>query len=167
MVGWTLSIPDVLNLDLGVRTVQVAGQAVRGTSANTWRTDEWFLKAKAAPEGSLDRIGKWAVFGVARGWSQGREGMGYAIETIRHPGRQWHRSVPLSEIADQLGNLFWFAKQHPEWQFLMTPIGAGLSGWPAEEMARTLRQTVFDWGVMPDGVVIPDDLYEGVNWRET
>ena len=75
-----------------------AGLAVRGTSANTWRTDEWFLKAMRAPVGSPDRIGKWAVFGVARGWSQGREGMGYAIETIRHPGREWHRSVPLAEI---------------------------------------------------------------------
>lgn len=146
-----------------------AGLAVRGTSANTWRTDEWFLKAMRAPVGSLDRVGKWAVFGVARGWSQGREGMGYAIETIRHPGRKWHRSVPWEEIAAQLWKLFDHAAAHPQWEYLATPIGAGLAGWSATEMAKTwngVRQ-LYDNGRLPTNLIVPPDLYEGVNWRET
>lgn len=148
-----------------------AGLAVRGTSANTWRTDEWFLRAMRAPVGSPDRIGKWAVFGVARGWSQGREGMGYAIETIRHPGHK--RSTPLREIEDQLVDLFLFADKHPEWEFLMTPVGAGLAGWTPEEMAHTLARAVDRHdcisraGYARPNVVIPPDLYEGINWRET
>lgn len=148
-----------------------AGLACRGTSANTWRADEWFLRAMRSPVSSPDRIGQWAVYGVARGWQQGREGMSYAIETIRRPGEK--RSIPLSEIEDQLLDLFLFADKHPEWDFLMTPVGAGLSGWTAEEMAHTLARAVDRHDCIPragfarPNVVIPDDLYEGVNWRET
>lgn len=144
-----------------------AGLAVRGTAANTWRVDPWFRRAMVAPVGSPDRIGKWAVFGVARGWSQGREGMGYAIETIRHPGRAWHRSVPLREIEDQLVDLFEWAVDHAGWECLMTPVGAGLSGWTPEDMAATLAAAVRRWDGLPPNVVAPPDLYEGINWRET
>ncbi len=149
----------------GFHGAGAAGYACRGDAANTWRTDPWFLKAMKAPVGSPDRIGKWAVYGVGRGWQKGREGMSYAIQTIERPGMK--RSTPLKEIEDQLGELFQFADDHPEWTFLMTPIGAGLSGWTAGEMAETLRRAIQAWGLVPFNVKIPDNLYEGVNWRQT
>ncbi len=118
-----------------------------------------------SPVGSPNRVGKWAVYGVGRGWQQGREGMSYAIQTIEKPGLK--RSTPLSTIVDQLIDLFKFATLHPEWTFLMTPIGAGLSGWTADEMATTMGNAVYAWGDVPSNVRIPDNLYEGVNWRQT
>ncbi len=146
---------------------------MRGTSANTWRTDEAFLRAMRSPVGSPDRVGRWATYGIARGWQQGYEGMSYAIETIRRPGER--RSTPLREIEGQLLDLFCFADNHRQWDFLMTPIGAGLSGWTAEEMAHTLARAVgrhdallsANDGYRRPNVVIPDDLYGDVNWRET
>lgn len=148
----------------GFHGAGAAGLAMRGTAANTWRTDVAFHRAMRAPVGHPDRIGKWAVFGVARGWQQGREGMSYAIQTIERPG--WKRSTPLRDIEDQLVGLFGFATQHPEWRFLMTPIGVGLSGWRAEEMAETLARAIGRLAPLPN-VVIPPDLYDSTHWTQT
>lgn len=149
----------------GFHGAGAAGLACRGDAANTWRDDPWFLKAMKAPVGSPDRVGKWAVYGVGRGWQQGREGMSYAIQTIERPGLK--RSTPLADIEEQLGELFRFADEHSEWTFLMTPIGAGLSGYTAREMAGVLFNTPGYGGYLPENVIAPDDLYEGVNWRQT
>ena len=143
----------------------LAGLACRGTAANTWRTDEWFLRAMKAPVGSQDRIGKWAVYGVGRGWQRGREGMSYAIQTIERPGLK--RSTPLMDIEDQLVDLFEYAVDYAGFRFLMTPIGAGLSGWTAAEMEATLADAIKRWGQIPSNVVIPPDLYGTVQWKDT
>lgn len=149
----------------GFHGAGAAGHAMRGTSANTWRTDEAFLRAMKAPEGHHDRIGKWAVYGVGRGWQQGREGMSYAIQTIERPGLK--RSTPLKDIEDQLIELWGFAEQHKGWSFLMTPIGSGLSGWTAAEMNETLGRAIHGWGYVPDNVVIPENLYGGgLHWTQ-
>lgn len=133
-----------------------AGLAVRGTAANTWRTDPWVAKARAAPVGHPDRVGKWAVWGVARGWSQGREGMGYAIQTIERPGLK--RSTPLSEIQKQMEGLLAFAASHTEWRFLMTPVGTNLAGYTSEEMLLTWATALARHGGLPLNV-IARDLY--------
>ena len=149
----------------GFHGAGAAGYAMRGTAANTWRTDKAFLRAMQAPVGHPDRIGRWAVYGIARGWQQGYHGASYAIQTIQRPGEK--RSTPLREIEAQITDLFWWAEKHPDNEVLFTPIGAGLSGWTAEEMAATLASALQYRGTPPRNVVIPDDLYEGVNWRET
>lgn len=154
----------------GFHGAGAAGFACRGDTSNTWRDDEWFLKAMKAPVGSSDRVGKWAVYGIGRGWQQGHEGMSYAIQTIERPGLK--RSTLLEDIEQQVVGLFAFALEHPEWIFLMTPIGAGLSGYTATEMATTLKRATIQWGFrfhggIPINVVAPTDLYEGINWRQT
>lgn len=133
-----------------------AGLACRGEARNTWRTDPWFLKAMASPVGSPDRVGLWAVYGVARGWQKGREGMSYAVMTVTRPGAR--RSVPLAEITTQLRDLVAFAILHPYWRFLMTPIGAGLAGYSGAEMLGALGAAL--GGEAPPGnLVVPADLY--------
>ena len=131
-----------------------AGLACRGTSQNTWRTDPWFLAAKDSPVGSPMRIGKWAVYGVSRGFQVGREGMSYAIETIRRPGMK--RSTPLAEIEQQFYELAAFARSHPEWEFLMTPVGVGLAGYTVEDL-RPIWERVRVQN--PANIIAPDDLY--------
>lgn len=151
----------------GFHGAGAAGYAMRGTAANTWRTDEAFLRAMRAPVGHPDRIGRWAVYGIGRGWQQGREGMSYAIQTIERPGMK--RSTPLADIEDQIVDLFRFAVEHWRWRFLMTPIGAGLSGWSAAEMNDTLARAAARWETSPPAnVIIPPDLYgPSLTWQET
>jgi hypothetical protein len=139
-----------------------AGMAFRGVSENTWREDQAFLKAMKSPVGSPFRIGQWAVFGVARGFQEGKEGKSYAIQTIERPGQR--RSTPLSEIKKQLLELAEFARLHTEYQFHMTPVGAGLAGWKKEEMKVIWEEVK---GQMPENVVYPNDLYEEVEIKNT
>ncbi len=147
-----------------------AGAACRGDKANTnWRTDPWVQQAMRAEVGSPDRVGPWAVFGVARGWSKGKIGMGYAIETIIAPGLK--RSVPLWDIQVQIENLIDFCYENPKWTFLFTEIGAGLAGYTKDEMGETLQLALqtkecfdeFDNFYGPRNFIIPIDLY-GWNW---
>jgi hypothetical protein len=150
----------------GFHGAGAAGYAMRGTSSNTWRTDEAFLKAMRAPIGHPDRVGKWAVYGVGRGFQRGREGMSYAIQTIERAG--WKRSTPLDEIQGQIVELCSFCRAHPEWTFLFTPIGAGLSGWTEDEMRVTLGEALVKAGGCPPNLIIPPDIYgERTDWRVT
>lgn len=142
----------------GFHGAGAAGLAMRGTSSNTWRTDEVFLKAMRAPEGHPDRIGKWAVYGVGRGWMKGKEGMSYAIQTIERPGQK--RSTPLGEIKKQFIELIAFCRLYNKWTFLMSPVGAGLSGYTPFEMHETLFSALEEAGGCPHNLVIPIDLYD-------
>ena len=146
----------------GFHGAGAAGLACRGVSENTWREDQWFLKAMKSPVGSKERIGQWAVFGVARGFQEGREGMSYAIQTIKRPG--WKRSTPLSEIKEQLIEMGEYARLHSDLKFHMTPVGAGLAGWTNAEMKK-IWDEVKD--KMPENVVYPQDLYEEVTIHNT
>lgn len=121
----------------GFHGAGAAGYACRGTAQNTWREDPWFQKAMDAPVGSPERIGKWAVYGKARGLQVGREGKSYAIETIQRAGQK--RSTSLQEIARQLEFLWERAWELPSYEFLITPLGEGLAGYSKEEMAEVWK----------------------------
>ena len=111
-----------------------AGWVCRGDSLNNWRTDSWFQAAMRAAVGSKDRIGKRAVFGIARGFQEGTEGCSYAIQTVTRPGQR--RSVSLEEIYKQLVELWDFAKQHPE----ICRLHQGRDGWVVESFAERVRE---------------------------
>jgi hypothetical protein len=134
-----------------------AGMAMRGEAKNTWRNDPAFLRAKSVPPGHADRIGKWAVYGVARGFQKGREGMSYAIETIVRPGQL--RSTPLSAIKAQFGELLAFAKANPQYEILMTPVGCGYAGYTASEMKIIWDEAVAQAGGLPENVKNTEGLY--------
>lgn len=125
-----------------------AGQACRGDSANTWRSDAWFLKAMRSPVGSPDRIGLWAVYGVARGFQRGRSGMSYAVQTIERPGQK--RSTSRRDIYYQLVELWAFARANPSLRLLITPLGQGYSGYTPAEMAQV-------WDYLIDQHGLPDN----------
>lgn len=133
----------------GFHGAGAAGYAMRGDARNNWRQDEAFRKAMQSPVGSLDRNGKWAEFGKARGYQVGREGRSYAIETIKRPGRK--RSTSRREICKQFIQLWKAAKVRPDLTFLMTPVGCGYSGYTPTEM-----QEVIDWVISKYG--LPDNI---------
>ncbi len=142
-----------------------AGFAMRGKKAirNTpdyvnWRDDGAFLAAKAAPIGSSLKKGMWAIYGVPRAFQKGNEGMSYAIETILHPGKKWYKSVSRREIYYQLVSLWEFAETHQEFEFLMTPVGAGYSGWSRKEMNEVLWELISRKG-LPENIKNTTHLY--------
>ena len=107
-----------------------AGLACRGDHRNNWRTDQWFLDAMACRN---DRIGHWAMFGVARGIQSGRCGSSYAIQTVVKPGMK--RSISRREIYAQLIELWQWLAANPDWEAIITPIGEGYAGYDAAEMS--------------------------------
>lgn len=133
----------------GFHGAGAAGLACRGDSRNNWRSDEWFLLAKRSPVGSPARIGKWAVFGVARGFQEGSEGKSYAIETIVRPG--WKRSIPLSDIFMQLFRFIQFVKIYPEYEFLVAKFGCHYAGYTVAEIAGLFVE-ISD---IPNNVILP------------
>jgi hypothetical protein len=135
-----------------------AGMAFRGEPRNGWREDTAFLRAMKAPVGSPDRIGNWAVFGVVRGFQEGKNGKSYAIQTIVKPGLK--RSTPLSQIKSQFVELFNFARQNKDLEFLMTPVGAGLAGYSNEEVGAVWEEAIREHGPVPSNIVVPADLYK-------
>lgn len=116
----------------GFHGAGAAGLACRGDARNNWREDEWFLKAMRSPPGSPDRVGKWAVLGVAEGYQEGREGKSFSVVTIAYPGQP--RSIGRWQIYLQLIELWRFAIDHPWLTFLVTRLGEGNAGYTREEM---------------------------------
>lgn len=134
----------------GFHGAGAAGYACRGDARNNWRQDAWFLKAMDSSPNSPHRIGKWAVYGIARGFQHGREGASYAVQTIERPGLK--RSTTRREIYSQLLDLWTFARISTHLSFLLTPLGESYSGWTHEEMAEVWRflEEKHGW---PDNVV--------------
>jgi uncharacterized protein (DUF433 family) len=129
----------------GFHGAGAAGLACRGDAGHGWRLDKWFRKAMEAPVGSPDRIGKWAVFGVAEGFQQGKEGASYGIVTITKPGEK--RSVPLVDIYDQLVELWKWADENPEKHLVIAPIGERYAGYTQEEMNTLWNKLLKDKGI--------------------
>lgn len=135
--------------ETGFHGAGASGFACRNDSRNTWRTDQWFLKAMKAPIGSPDRIGKWAIYGVAKGFQIGKIGKSYAIITIKKPGLK--RSVSLDFIEKQIQELYLFAEKNPELEFLVTKIGCQLAGYDISEIKTLFLKQV----KTPNNIILP------------
>jgi hypothetical protein len=122
----------------GIHGAGAAGIAFRGDMGAEWSGDAAVQRAMAAPVGHPDRIGRWAVFGVARGFQVGHEGKSYAIQTLEIPG--FLRRTSLQEIYQQLSGLCAFAVRHPEWSFIVPPIGEGHAGYTPSETQQVWRK---------------------------
>jgi len=129
-----------------------AGLAMRNDARNTWRTDDKFQLAMKAPVGHADRIGHWAIFGVGRGHQVGLNGESYAIATVTKAGAK--RSRTLSEIREQLEELFSWACENQDKIIYCAINGGGLNGYTKEEIASAYPTHV------PNNVLIPEDIYD-------
>ena len=69
-------------------------------------------------------------FGAVYGRGQGLQGQSYAI-----PTKDFRiETLPLSEIAKYVQKFIEFAINHPDLEFLVTPIGTGLAGYSVEQI---------------------------------
>lgn len=72
-------------------------------------------------------------FGAVMGQGVGLQGRSYAIPTM-HGGPE--------SIQPYVDDFIVFAKQHPELTFLVTPIGCGIAGFHAREIAPLFASAI-------------------------
>lgn len=104
----------------------------------------------------------------------GRHGKGAALHALKHCGAVYGQgvglqgnsyavptkderlvSLPLSVINRYVGEFLWFAEQHPELVFEVTPIGCGLAGYQPCHVAPM-------FAVVPANVILPDAFLEAL-----
>ena len=114
----------------GFHGAGAAGYASFGISGNVWRK----FKYDQLPDGWK---GRWNVKGVARGLQEGKFGKSYGIVTVTKPGAK--RSVPLTEIKEQVAELYRFAQNEGKHYTFFVAQGANntnLNGYSAAEMVE-------------------------------
>lgn len=73
-------------------------------------------------------------YGAIQGQARGLQGNSYAIVT--KDLSKGMRSISIAEIYQQVYEFNHFARLHPEYEFIVSPIGCNLAGYTAEEMAK-------------------------------
>lgn len=118
-----------------------AGYAMLGIKGNQWRTTlipGTNMTMATAPNGTK---GLLAVKGVSRGLMIGTKGASYGIQTVTKPGAR--RSIPLSDIKNQLFELKACAQKHNNHTFHLSAIGTGYAGYTEEEINRIIDEVDF------------------------
>lgn len=84
-----------------------------------------------------------AAFAMKLGavWGQGTgiQGHTYAIPTLSLPGGLKDHMLPLSTIGKYVDEFIEFAESHPQYTFLVTPIGCGIAGFKPQEIAPLFK----------------------------
>lgn len=87
----------------------------------------------------------WKFWGAVYGCGEGMRGHSYAIPTKKTP----YVRLTIEQIAEGVGRFVAFARQHPEYRFILTRVGCGLAGFSDEEIAPLFRG-------LPNNVDIPE-----------
>lgn len=77
----------------------------------------------------------WALrqFEAVYGQGEGLQGRSYGIPT-KNAGRSLE-TLPIARINAYVRRFLGFARSHPELEFLVTPVGTGLAGYMADDIA--------------------------------
>ena len=85
-------------------------------------------------------------FGAIWGQGVGLQGRSYAIPTMQGG---------VETIKPYVDEFISFAKEHPEYTFLVTRIGCGIAGFTADEIAPLFRQALDQ-----ENIILPKDFVE-------
>ena len=85
-------------------------------------------------------------FGAKMGKGVGIQGQSYAIPTMQGG---------VETIKPYVDEFITYASQHPDKQFLVTPIGCGIAGFRAEEIAP-----LFNDAKNIENISLPEDFWE-------
>ncbi|WP_235934265.1 A1S_2505 family phage non-structural protein [Paramicrobacterium chengjingii] len=88
-------------------------------------------------------------FGAVWGQGSGLQGQSYGIDTMSG----------LEVIAQEAADFAAFARQHPELTFLLTPVGCGIAGYSAADVAPFFADA-------PSNVVLPGSFLEVIETPE-
>jgi hypothetical protein len=88
-------------------------------------------------------------FGAVWGQGVGMQGQSYAIPTM-------HGGVDV--IKPYVDEFIEYAKEHPEYHFLVTPIGCGIAGFTVDEIAP-----LFAEAKSVDNISLPEEFWLKLN----
>jgi hypothetical protein len=96
--------------------------------------------------------------GAMYGQGEGLQGNSYAIPTKDRK----LKSLPLDEISKHVRTFLYFATDHPELNFMVTPIGCGLAGHSRYDIAPMFMQYPAKWyfndTYEPGNVKLPEEF---------
>lgn len=141
-----------------------AGYAMLHVVGNKWRTTCVPGTTQYLNHVPFGTKGYWAVKGCARGFQEGLYGKSYAIATVTKPGQR--RSITRYDICQQLIDLWRFAIDRDELTFFMTPVGCKLAGYSEREMSEVLEWVIEKY-THPENIIIPNGMYNSVDWNIT
>jgi hypothetical protein len=84
-------------------------------------------------------------YGARNGQGEGLQGNSYAIPTKDEN----LVTLPLERISEHVERFKQFAREHPELQFSVTPVGCGLAGYSPDDIAPLFRGC-------PGNCILPD-----------
>lgn len=87
-------------------------------------------------------------FGAVWGQGVGMQGQCYAIPTMQGG---------VETIKPHVDEFITYAKRHPELKFLVTPIGCGIAGFTAQEIAP-----LFAAAIDVENIILPRDFVENI-----
>lgn len=122
---------------------QAGGERQRSGWITELKPDEVFVfgsNAEGRHGAGAARIA-YERFGAEWGEGSGHHGQSYGIVTMSG----------LGVLRDEVARFLRYASRHPELRFLVTPIGTGVAGYRADEIAH-----LFDGA--PDNVVLPAEF---------
>lgn len=102
---------------------------------------------------ALEAKERW---GAEYGIPYGRQGDSFAIPTKLTP----YKSLSLPAIRSFVEGFILYAKQHPEIEFLLTPIGCGLAGYTPKDIAPMFKNA-------PLNVQLPEEFESYFNSQFT
>lgn len=85
-------------------------------------------------------------FGAKWGIARGLQGNSYGIPT---KGYDLRKALPLSKIEEEIKLFLLFAKENPQFNFLVTEIGCGLAGYTPKDIAPLFSQDCLDNVYLP------------------
>ena len=88
-------------------------------------------------------------FGAIWGQGVGLQGQSYAIPTMQGG---------VDTIKPYVDEFITFAKAHPEYRFLVTPIGCGIAGFTAEDIAPLFKDAMDI-----DNILLPESFAKIIN----
>ncbi|ALG27791.1 hypothetical protein AOZ07_01435 [Glutamicibacter halophytocola] len=88
----------------------------------------------------------WLKFGAKFGKGTGHHGQSYAINSMSG----------LPTLEQQVREFLAYATEHPELTFLLTPIGTGIAGLTAEQVAPLFRNA-------PPNITLPESFASIIN----
>lgn len=88
-------------------------------------------------------------YGAVYGQGVGRQGNSYAIPTKDEN----LRTLPLDAIQTYIDTFIQYAANHPELEFLLTPVGCGLAGYTKKQMK-------------PKFSIVPENVIFTKEWNE-
>jgi hypothetical protein len=89
----------------------------------------------AGRHGAGAALWAWRNCGAIYGQGEGLQGDSYAIPTKD----EWLLTLPLERISNHVEKFKQFAREHPELQFSVTPVGCGLAGYSPDDIAPLFR----------------------------